>query len=142
MGTLQCLFFQCCFEKFSLVYGAGHHIPICLRELMTIHIPPPPFNPHQGLWFTQFNPLEKLGETKTYILCYVEGFLGGTLLSEMDGAMQNKTICIEPNAQIYPRLFIILLEVKASKKEETKFFPSSGSFSRSTTRCSELLFPV
>lgn len=39
----------------------------------------------------------------------------------MDGAMQNKTICIEPNAQIYPRLFIILLEVKASKKEETVF---------------------
>lgn len=108
---------------------------------MVLDMPSSPPLP-QGLWFTQFNPLDKLGETKTYILCYVEGFLGGTLLSEMDGAMQNKTICIEPDAQIYLQLFIILLEVKAFKNEETKSFPSSGSFSRSTTRCSKLLFPV
>lgn len=80
MESPQCLFFQCWSEKCSPIYGASHHIPICLREFMVTDMPSPPALPPSGSSGRQFNPLEKLVETNTCILCSIEGFLGGPLL--------------------------------------------------------------
>lgn len=69
---------------------------------MTTDMPSPPTHPSYEAFGPQFNPPEKLIETKTCILCSAEEFLGGTLLSDREGSVQNKTVCMWSDAQIYP----------------------------------------
>lgn len=87
METSQCLFFQYCSEKLSPIHGASHHIPICLRQFMTINMFSLPIVSPSGGSGPQFNPLEKLVETYTCILCRIKGFLGGPLLLDVNASV-------------------------------------------------------
>lgn len=87
----------------------------------------------------QFNPLEKLVETYTCILCRIKGFLGGPLLLDMDGSVQNKTNPTHSDAQIYSQLLVILLETEACLEEKAEAFSSFYSFSIPSLDCAVLL---
>lgn len=89
----QCFFFQLRSERSSPIYDSSHHIPIYLREFLTIDISSLPTLPPSGSSALLFRPLQKLAETNICLICSIERFLGGPLLLDMDGSVQSKIVC-------------------------------------------------